>query len=355
MWLDHFKSPAMVERVVILAILLALLVSHLFVVYKSAFLGFYYLPILLAGYFCGKRTALLLSILAIFLVVLYSVVETGEMAPGIAEKQEQLAKLTPGSQPYQQMTAAIAREQFKFRFSLVTWASFLVLLGIASSTLYEQKEKRVDELRRAYVGVLEILTKYLELADRYSAGRSMRVAELTIAMARRLNLDEEATENIRIAALLHDLGHKETSALILGKSAELGKQSGGQVLTHKISGEDLLRSVSSALEDVVPIVNAYREYFVGQGGQTAPEPVRTAAEIIAVARAYDDMVTGTPARKAKTPSEALEELEASAAGEFDPEVVRALEGAVRAGEGKVELPEPPEGISPPLRGSEKGD
>lgn len=355
MLLDHLKSPAVVERIVILAILLALLAAHLFVVYKTAFLGFYYLPILLAGYFCGKRTALLLSILAIFLVVLYSVVETGEMAPGISEKEEQLAKLTPGSQPYQRMTAAIGREKFKFHFSLVTWASFLVLLAIASSTLYEKKEKRVNELRRAYVGVLEILTKYLELADRYSAGRSMRVAELTTAMAPRLNLDEETTENVRIAALLHDLGHKETSALILGKSAQLGKQAGAQVLTKKISGQELLRSVSSVLEGVVPIVNAYRQYFVREGGQPVPEPVRTAAEIIAVARAYDDMVTGTPARKAKPPSEALEELEASAAGEFDPEVVRALEGAVRAGEGKVELPEPPAGTSRRAHGSQEGD
>jgi len=337
------KSAAVVERIIILIILLALLATHLFVVHKVAFLGFYYLPILLAGFFCGKRTALLLSILAIFLVVLYSLVEPGKMAPEIPRLREQVANLPRGSPTWKGKNEELAREKFKLHFSLIAWGGFLVLSAVASSALYDQKQRRIEKLRRAYVGVLQILTKYLELADRYSAGRSMRVAGFATAVARRLNLGEEATENIHIASLLHDLGHKETSALILGKSADLGKQSGAEIVTHRISGQELLRSVSSVLEGVVPIVDAYRDYFAGEKREGAPEAVTTAAEIIAVARAYDDMVTGTPTRKAKPPSEALEEIKGDAARSFDPEVIKALEEAVQAGEGKVELPEPPQG------------
>lgn len=330
------KTPASMERIVILSILVALLVIHLFVIQKMAFLGFYYLPILLAGYFCGKRTALLLSILAIFLVVLYSLVEPGKMSPEIVRNEQQLAKLRPGSQRWESVNDQIGRQKFKFRFSLVAWGSFLVLSAIVSSALYEQKQRRVEELRHAYVGVLEILTKYLELADRYSVGRSVRVAELATAVARRLNVGQATADNIRIAALLHDMGHKETSALILGKSAELGKATDAKITTHSVSGEEVLRSVSSVLQGVVPIVSAYQEYFVGERGERAPSPVTTAAEIIAVVRAYDDMVTGTPTRRAKPHSEALETIRASAGREFGAEVVEALEKALQAGEGKIQ-------------------
>jgi len=329
------------ERIVILSILLALLVTHIFVVHKLAFLGFYYLPILLAGFFCGRRIALLLSILAVFLVTLYSLVETGKMSPDIPKLRAQLANQPASSPARDRINDRISEEKFKLYFSLVGWGSFLVLSAIVSSLLYEQKQRRIEGLRHAYIGVLEILTKYLELADRYAGGRAMRVSELATAVARRLNLSEGAAENVRIAALLHDLGHKEVSALILGKSAELGKESGAKVTTHTFSGQEVLRSVSSVLEGVVPIVNAYHEYFVGEGRERTPEPITTAAEIIAAARAYDDMVTGTPARRAKPSREALEEIEASAGKGLDPEVVEALEEAVRAGEDKTQPVEPP--------------
>jgi len=331
------------ERIVILSILTAMLATHLFVAHKMAFLGFYYLPILLAGYFCGKRIALLSSILAVFLVVLYSLVVPEKMWPEIGRKKEQLAALTAGTGRWEKVNEEIGREKFKFHFSLVAWGSFLVLSAIASSALYEQKQKRIEELRHAYVGLLEILTKYLELSDRYSVGRSVRVAELSSATARGLNLAPETTENIRIAALLHDLGHKETSALILGKSAELGKESGAAITAQSVNGQQVLRSVSSVLEGVIPIVNAYQEYFVGERPERAPDSVARAAEIIAICRAYDDVVTGTPTRKAKPPGEALEMIRASSGKEFRSEAVEAFEKAVRTGAGRVEMGEAPQG------------
>ncbi len=338
---NELKSPAYMERIVILAILVALLVIHLFVPNKIAFLGFYYLPILLGGFFCGKRTALLLSILAVFLVVLYSLVQIGEMAPEIPKLEEQLAKQPARSPTWNIIAEEINTKKFKLYFSLIAWGGFLVLTALATSVLYEQKQRRIDGLRRAYIGVLEILTKYLELADRYSTGRSIRVADLTTSIARQLNTDQEHRENIRIAALLHDLGHKEVSALILGKSAELGKKTGAQVTTHTVSGKEILRAVGSVLEGVVPIVNAYHDYFVGERQERVPGPITTGAEIIAVARTYDDMVTGTPTRKPRSREEALQEIKASEGRAFDAAVIAALEKVIQAAEDETPDPESP--------------
>lgn len=343
------------ERIAILSILVALLLIHVFVVQKVAFLSFYYLPVLLAGYFCGKRTGLLLSILALFLVILYSLVQPGKMSPELVTMTERLGTLPPGSEAENQLLGDIAREKFKLYFSLATWGSFLVLSGIISSVLYDHKQKRIEELRSAYVGVVEILTKYLELADRYSSGRSLNVAEISVAIARKINLREEAVGNIRIAGLLHDMGHKDVSSLILEKSAELGKQTGANIRTFSISGDEVLRSVSSVLEGVAPIVNAYHEYFVAKREKPASERASVAAEIIAVARAYYDMVTGSPTRKPKSRSEAIAEIRGSAGKEFDPQIIDACEKALQERAGDMEpndrAQEPGDAIGNPQEGA----
>jgi len=340
MRLLEFKSAATVERLVILSILVGLLVIHLFVVQKLPFLGFYYLPVLLAGYFCGKRTALLLSLLAVFLVVLYSVVEPSRMSLEIAKNRERLAGLAPASAEANRVQEKISAEKFKLHFSLATWGGFLILSAITSSLLYDQKQRRIQELRRAYSGVVEILTKYLELADRHSAGRSVKVADLAMATARRLKLSEDAAENVRIGALLHDLGRKEISALILEKSAELGGEAGTKIKTFSVSGQEVVRSVSAVLEGVAPIVNAYHEYFVGRRERPVSDPTTKGAEIVAISRAYYDMVTGAPMRKAKSPKEALEGIEASAGTGFDREIVEAFVKAIKDVESQTKPEEP---------------
>jgi len=329
----RLKSQAFVERIATLSIPLGLLLIHLFAVHKLAFVGFYYLPIVLAGYFCGKRTTLLLSVLAVFLVVLYSLVQPGKMWPNILRKQVELAALEPRSSERENVLDDMAREKLKLHLSLVVWGSFLVLAAITSSALYDQKQRKIQELRRAYTGLVEMLTKYLELADRQLVGRSMKVAELAAAVAKRMNLGEEAIENTRIAALLHDLGHKEISALILEKSGELGRESGAKIRTRGISGQEVLRSVSSVVEGVLPILNAYHKRFVVEEDRLASGPATREAQIIAAARSYYDMVTGDRKRKPRPPQEALEEIRSSAGTEFSPKIIEAFEKTLQEGGG----------------------
>lgn len=322
-------SAALMERVIILLILLGLLAAHFFVVHKVAFLGFYYLPILLAGYFCGKRIALLIGILTIFLVALYSVVEPTKMSPDIAVAQGKLDQTASYSAVNLRAAESLSREKINLHLSLVTWGAFLVLAAAVSSTLYEEKEKRVDELRRAYTGVVEILTKYLELANRSTVGRSREVSRYAAATAKRMGLKNETIENIRIAGLLHDLGHRDISALILEKSVELGKTVEARIRTQSIRGEEIVRSVSAVLEDVAPIVDGYHKYFAGSGKSPARTRIATGAEIIAVTRAYYDVITGSPTRRPRPPQEALAEIRTAEGEQFDAVILRAFEKALQ--------------------------
>lgn len=333
-------SPALMERVIILLILLGLLAVHFFVVQKVAFLGFYYLPILLAGYFCGKRIAILMSVLTILLLALYSVLEPTRMSPDIAAEQAKLESTSPNTTAKTEAADRLSKEKLNLYLSLMTWGAFLVLAAAVSSTLYEQKQKRVDELRRAYTGVVEILAKYLELANRSTVGRSREVSRYAVATARGMGLKEETIENIRIAALLHDLGGRDISALILEKSAELGKAADANIRTQSIRGEQIVRSVSTLLEDVAPIVDGYHQYFAGGGRRPVRTRIATGAEIIAVARAFYDMVTGGPTRRARSPQEALAEIRTAEGEQFDADILSAFEKALhdwREGQAKAEI------------------
>jgi hypothetical protein len=73
---------------------------------------------------------------------------------------------------------------------------FLILASVAVGTLYEQKEQRLQELRNAYVGVLEILAKYLESTDRYTRVHSVRVSALVAETAIAIELPRTEVETI---------------------------------------------------------------------------------------------------------------------------------------------------------------
>ncbi len=96
-----------------------------------------------------------------------------------------------------------------------TEARGLILASVAVGTLYEKNERRLLELKGAYIGILEILSKYLESTDRYTKGHSVRVSEFAMEIAKAMDLPPVEVENIRVAGLLHDIGKIEVSGEIL--------------------------------------------------------------------------------------------------------------------------------------------
>ena len=144
---------------------------------------------------------------------------------------------------------------------LSSWGGFLILVSFTVGTLYEKNEQRVKELKNAYIGVLEILSKYLESTDRYTKGHSVRVSELATEIAIAMGLPRSAVENIRVSGLLHDIGKIEISSEILSKAAELSKEEKELMDQHTVKGAYILTAVGSVLKEVVPIVVAHHQYF----------------------------------------------------------------------------------------------
>ena len=300
--MEQFKGLVVkhFEKILVSIILIAAFGGTYFVQEKSVILNFYYLPVLFAAYFLGRRMGILsavFSILAVLICVLFF---------------------------YPQF---FGDEMFWYNITkLLSWAGFLILTSVSVGTLYEKHEHRLQDLKRSYIGILEILSKYIESTDRYTKGHSIRVSELAMEVAVAMELPRSEVENIRVAGLLHDIGKIEISGEILRKAAELSMEERELLNTHATKGAFILSSVGSVLKEVVPIVVAHHKYFVdtleGNNGNTLKVPL--GARVIAVVDSFDAMTTDRPYRKGRPPWEALEEIVAKAGKQFDPEVVGAF-------------------------------
>ena len=288
------------EKALIIIILIAAFTGTYLIEEKAIVLNFYYLPVLTAGYFLGRRMGVLTAIFSILVVVICTLVFSQTFFKG----QDSLNTVA----------------------QLFSWGGFLILASIAVGSLYEQNERRSRDLKNAYIGVLEILSKYLESTDRYTKGHSVRVSELGMEIAIAMELPRAEVENIRVAGLLHDIGKIEVSSDILSKAAELSSGERELMDEHTIKGAYLLTSVGSVLKEVVPIVVSHHKYFMSgtedRGNEMGNIPL--GARVISVADAFDAMTTDRPYRKGMPPWEALEELIKNSGKQFDPQVVEAF-------------------------------
>lgn len=290
------------ESFVILSLLSIVVLVNFVVVNRIAFLNFYYLPTLVAAYVLGRRSGVLTAVVSICLVILSILI-----APILYKLEEPV--------PY------------SLYWNISIWAGFLIITGYVVGSLYEEKQKRIEELREAYEGVLEILSKYIDSIDRYTKGHSVRVSEYAMDIAIALELPRYEVENIRVAALLHDIGKIEISTDVIQKAASLTDDERLLMGTHTEKGAKLLQSMGGLLKEVVPLIMAHHTFYATpgtSGPQSSHESIPLGARIIAVADAYDAMTTDRPYRTGKPPWQAIEEIEKSSGTQFDPEVVGAF-------------------------------
>jgi putative nucleotidyltransferase with HDIG domain len=288
------------EEFLVLTISLVIVSASFLIFQQLAFLNFYYLPVLVSGYVLGRRMSILTAIFCVALIVFSAV-----------------------NNPYlfQTKTGGLLLVT-----DLMLWGGFLILAGYVVGTLYEQKEKKIQELKNAYVGVLEILAKYLESYDRYTRSHSLRVADYATSVAIAMQLPRHQVENIKVAALLHDIGKIEISSDLIKKAAALTDEEKKEVDAHPQKGLEILSMVGGVLKEAMPIVEAHHTYFgeVKSSEKGRGKQIPLGARILAVADSFDAMVTDRPYRKGKTHWEAMEELDRFAGTQFDPQVVEAF-------------------------------
>jgi putative nucleotidyltransferase with HDIG domain len=182
-----------------------------------------------------------------------------------------------------------------------------------------------ESLEGAYVQFVATLAAALDARDRYTAGHSHRVAQLSCRLAGALRLPVADTERIRMGALLHDIGKMGVSDLVLQKEGALTEQEIRLIRQHPRIGRQILEKVEG-FAVWLDAVELHHENWDGTGYPHGlrGEAIPLDARIIHVADAWDAMTTDRPYRKAKEDRDAMAALQAGAGLDFDPRVVEAL-------------------------------
>jgi putative nucleotidyltransferase with HDIG domain len=303
------------ELLLILSIIAAAGIVNFFVDGQRLVLSFYNLPTLLAAYFFGRRRAVESAVASILFVVWMDLMNPTVLGGSIKLGTQGLLAWS----------------------DLAVWAGFLLISAYATGSLYELGERRLAELRETYYGVLQILNQVIG-NDKFTQNHSYRVSIYATAMAVEMRLPEQQIEDVRAAALLHDIGKLEVSREILYKAARLDESEMEEMKSHVERGITLLRPVGGSLRRVLPIILAHHDRYDGSGYHpTKGEEIPIEARIIAVADAYDAMISDRPYRKGLLPFDARDAIVKSAGAEFDPLVVKAFENAFH--KQKLEIPE----------------
>jgi hypothetical protein len=269
------------ERLLVVVLVASLLLIHNYIEYKLAFLSFYYLPIIVAGFLVGRAMAVWASLLVVLLVTFVQAMQGLGGEAGL--HAEALATLVP-------------------------WGGFLILTGYIVGALAEQRKARTEDVRATYLTMLEVLTLHVDAADRMRRGHSYRVAERAVTLARVLGFTERQQEDLRVAGLLHEIGPGDPRLV--------------RVMAESPSADASMSSMRSALR----LVEEYSHYheIVSTGWRVDDARISMGAKILAVADAYETLQTPTPTRQAFAPWTALDEIQRGAGTTFASDVVTAL-------------------------------
>jgi HD-GYP domain-containing protein (c-di-GMP phosphodiesterase class II) len=168
------------------------------------------------------------------------------------------------------------------------------------------------------------LAQAVDGRDPSTADHSTNVSELSILLARVLDLPEQQVHDIGLAALLHDVGKVGLSDEVLFKHAELTVEEALEVEEHVTLGESILGPAD--VPEVLPAVRHHHENWDGSGYPDGleGEAIPVEARIIAVCDRFDVLSTGRAGLQPLSIGDALEAIEAHAGASFDPELAAAF-------------------------------
>ena len=211
-----------------------------------------------------------------------------------------------------------------------------VLADLASLTALalEQAMLRGRVERAAQAGV-EALAAAVDIRDNYTAEHSEEVVDLACRVAKQLGVEGSGLSEVEMAARLHDVGKIGVPDAVLHKPGPLDPDEWHIIRQHPVWGSQMLARVPE-LAGVAALIRYEHERWDGKGypDGLSGEDIPLASRIVFVCDAYHAITSTRPYREAKPTEVALQELEAHAGSQFDPNAVQALARVV----GQAESP-----------------
>ena len=189
--------------------------------------------------------------------------------------------------------------------------------------------------KEQYVQMIMALSSAIEAKDPYTEGHSRRVSEYAVRIAQEMHLSSGRVDNLRVAALLHDIGKIGVNDRVLNKNGPLDPDEWKIVRQHPETGYRIVSQLNLS-ETAKSAILHHHERFDGKGypsGIPLSElPLEVA--ILSIADAFDAMTSDRPYRKGMTKQKALSILQEEAGNQFHSDVVKAMERIVQS----IDLP-----------------
>jgi len=214
--------------------------------------------------------------------------------------------------------------------------NFNVMSG-AIERAVEQLKKAAQENHLLFINAVRMLAAAIDAKDPYTRGHSERVARYSIAIGKNLSLPEKDMRNLRISALLHDVGKIGIDDRILRKPGALSEDEFEVMKGHPAKGAAIMSGVAQLI-DIIPGMKYHHEKWAGGGypDNLEGDQIPMQARIVAIADTFDAMTTNRPYQKAMELGYVVDKIKSFAGTRFDPRVVDAFVNAVKRGDITIE-------------------
>ncbi len=187
----------------------------------------------------------------------------------------------------------------------------------------QQLAKQTENVHQKFLGAMSVMSFALEAKDRYTAGHSRRVADISLAIGKRLGLSAEELDDLCWGSLLHDLAKIAVDGLIINKKGGLTPQEYEHIMTHPVVGACMAQSLVSR-KRIIEIIQYHHARYDGKGfkQKLAGEEIPLLARVVSLADAYDAMTSTRPYRAAIPRDEAISIVRNEVGRQFDPHIVQ---------------------------------
>ncbi|HWL92383.1 MAG TPA: DUF4118 domain-containing protein, partial [Phycisphaerae bacterium] len=144
-------SDGWFELLLITVVLAATVLAHRVFNATNIIIHFFYLPVIISAHYFGRKLSCWIALLSVLCVGGFMFLD-----------------------PRHYMAAI--DKPIVLLLTVIAWAGFLGINALLMGTLSDQRARAIVELREAHIGIIEILSKYLNAADQYTKSHSMRVA-----------------------------------------------------------------------------------------------------------------------------------------------------------------------------------
>jgi len=186
------------------------------------------------------------------------------------------------------------------------------------------ERRRLQEELEELEKTLLVLVRAVEAKDAYTAGHGERVAQYALYGAEELGASPEELKDLRMGALLHDIGKIGIPDHILRGDHVLTEVERSYIRRHPVLGDEILKPLK-AHPRLRPYVRWHHERLDGSGYPDGLTDIPLLVQVVTAADTYDALTSVRTYRSPLKGEEALEVLEKEAReGKLSREAVRAL-------------------------------